>query len=143
MTWLVEESSQIADLTVAGIGGAGPARFGFPYEWGEDEIRARSVPDCDVLLTHCPPALSALGRTASGSDAGSLAIRERAIRHHGVLVCGHIHEAAGVERIGDCLCLNVGGLGRPHGKTGVGLVEGIDRVQYIDLENGISSVLER
>jgi len=134
---------QVAGFSITGIGGAGPARFGFPYEWTEEEIRTRTVPACDLLLTHCPPSDSLLGRTASGSDGGSLAIRERALRHHGVLACGHIHEAAGVERIGDCLCLNAGGLGQPHGRAGVGLIEGIDRVRYVDLDNGVSSVLER
>jgi len=33
----------VAGLRVAGIGGAGPQRFGFAYEWGEDEIRASAT----------------------------------------------------------------------------------------------------
>ncbi len=113
----------VGGLRVAGIGGAGPARFGFCYEWGEDDIRARVVPECDVLLCHTPPAGSPLGRTVRGDDAGSEAIRELAQRHTGFLVCGHIHEAAGTDTIGHCVCLNAGGLGQPFGKPRVGWIE--------------------
>src|SRR5689334_1895784 len=36
----------IADVRVAGIGGAGPGRFGFAYEWDEEQIEKRVVPEC-------------------------------------------------------------------------------------------------
>jgi hypothetical protein len=114
--------AEVAGLRVHGIGGAGPGRFGFAYEWGEDEIRARPEPPCDVLLSHTPPARTALDVVPSGEHVGSEAIRERALRHRGVLVCGHIHEAPGLERLGDCLCFNVGGLGEPFGRAQVGFV---------------------
>ena len=51
---------EVAGLRVGGIGGAGPARFGFAYEWSEDDVRARSHLDCDVLLVHTPPLGTAL-----------------------------------------------------------------------------------
>lgn len=66
-------------LRVAGTGGAGPTRFGFPYEWDEDDIRGRSWPDCDVLISHAPPARTPLDVTAwGGLHAGSEAVRELA-----------------------------------------------------------------
>lgn len=113
----------VGGLRVAGVGGAGPAAFGFCYEWGEDDIRARTVPPCDVLLCHTPPARTALGQTHRGHDAGSEAIRELADSHMGFLVCGHIHEAAGVQQVGSCVCVNAGGLGHPRGKAQVGWIE--------------------
>lgn len=109
----------VAGLRVGGIGGAGPHRFGFAYEWSEAEVRGRPALPCDVLLCHAPPAGTALARTASGHDAGSVAIRERALAHRGFLACGHIHESPGVERLGDCLCVNAGGLGEPFGAAQV------------------------
>lgn len=113
----------VAGLRVAGIGGAGPARFGFAYEWGEDEIRARDVPACDVLLVHTPPARTPLDLVESrDAHVGSEAIRERALAHDGVLVCGHIHEAPGAVQLGRCLCLNAGGLGVPYGRAQIGYV---------------------
>ncbi len=113
----------VAGLRVAGIGGAGPQRFGFAYEWDEDEIRARTVPECDVLLVHAPPARTPLDMLASGTEhVGSEAIRERALAHDGVLVCGHIHESPGAVELGRCLCLNAGGLGAPYGRAQIGFV---------------------
>lgn len=133
---------EIAGLKVSGIGGAGPDRFGFAYEWSEDDIRAREVPACDILLSHSPPHGTPLDRIPSGRHVGSLAVRERALRHDGVLVCGHIHESPGAVRLERCLCLNVGGLGAPFGRAQVGFVERSDdieggwRVSHEDLEGG-------
>jgi Icc-related predicted phosphoesterase len=128
----------VAGLRVAGVGGAGPARFGFCYEWDEDDIRARTVPPCDVLLVHAPPARTPLDVLVNGEHVGSEAIRELALRHTGALVCGHIHEAGGVHQLGSCLCLNAGGLGRPHGKAQVGLLrlDAAWSATHIDLETG-------
>ncbi len=112
----------IAGVRVAGIGGAGPGRFGFCYEWDEEQIANRSLPECDVILSHTPPARTKLDTLHDGRHVGSESIRRVASRHDGVLVCGHIHEAAGAEQIGRCLCLNVGGLGAPFGRAQVGFV---------------------
>lgn len=109
----------VAGLRVTGIGGAGPARFGFPYEWGEDEVRARRLPEWDVLISHAPPLDTGLDRTRRGASAGSLAVRERAESGRGLMVSGHIHESPGVERLADTVCVNAGGLGRPYGRTQV------------------------
>ena len=139
-------TANIKDLVVAGIGGAGPNRFGFCYEWGEDEIRGRPEAPADVLLCHCPPANTTLDLTRSGHHAGSEAILERARRHRGFLVCGHIHEAAGAAIIGQCLALNAGALGRPFGRTQVGFIcreEGIDIATHEDLEHNTASRWER
>ena len=134
-------SETLAGLRVTGIGGAGPDRFGFPYEWNEDDIRALRLPEADILLCHAPPSRTALDKLLHGRHVGSDAIRERALRHRGVLVCGHIHEAAGIERLGDCLCLNTGSLGEPYARLQCGFIEwGTDTVEVIhdDLESGLT-----
>jgi len=116
--------AEIAGLRIGGIGGAGPGRFRFAYEWDEDEIRARPALDCDVLLCHTPPARTALDLLHDGAThVGSEAIRERALAHAGVLVCGHIHEAAGFVQLGLCMCANFGALGEPFGRAQVGFVK--------------------
>jgi len=132
----------VAGLRVHGIGGAGPARFGFPYEWDEDDVRALPEPPCDVILSHTPPAATALDVVRTGEHVGSEAVRERAQRHSGVLVCGHIHEAAGGAQLGSCLCLNAGALGQPFGRAQVGFVlwraDGRHVVEHEDLDTGAS-----
>lgn len=135
--------AQVGALRVAGLGGAGPARFGFCYEWTEEEVGRRVIPEADVLLCHCPPARTPLDLTRRGEHVGSEALRARALGWDGVLVCGHIHEAGGVARLGDCLCLNAGGLGRPYGADQVGFVYGRDAVVFEQLEQGRSARLER
>lgn len=109
----------LAGLCVTGIGGAGPARFGFPYEWGEDDVRARRLPEWDVLISHAPPLDTSLDTTRRGASAGSLAVRELAERGRGLMVSGHIHESPGAERLADTVCVNAGGLGPPYGRTQV------------------------
>lgn len=110
----------VRGIRLYGIGGSGPARFGFPYEWADEEIARLDVPDRDLLLTHAPPADTALDRTRSGRHVGSRAVRRLAAGTRGALVCGHIHESAGTERLGDCLCYNAGSLGGVRGRLQAG-----------------------
>ena len=131
--------AKMADLTVTGLGGTNPPKRGFPYEWTEDEMRARPhlEQQADILISHCPPANTPLD-FARGAQrhVGSVAIRERAERMNGVLVCGHIHESPGVFQLNDCLCMNPGGLGEPYGAARVGFIRGTNEVWLEDLESG-------
>jgi Icc-related predicted phosphoesterase len=113
---------EVAGLRVYGVGGAGPARFGFPYEWDEAEIDALDMPEVDVILSHTPPARSGLDRVMNGRMVGSEAVRRLCKKAH-LLVCGHIHEAAGLVEIDGCLCLNAGALGEPYGRSQVAWVD--------------------
>lgn len=121
-------STQVAGLRISGVGGAGPDRFGFAYEWSEQDIRSREVPACDVLLCHSPPRDTPLDLVPRGIHVGSQALRELALRHDGVYVCGHIHESPGSVQLARCLCLNVGGLGEPYGRAQLGFVTRSDKI---------------
>ena len=135
---------EIAGMRITGIGGTNPPRRGFPYEWEDDEIRDLDLPVSDILISHCPPADTPLDLAqGAGRHVGSIAIRERAEVHQGVLVCGHIHESYGVAQVADCLMLNAGGLGRPFGRTQVGFIIDRDTVRHEDLEAGWFSSLVR
>jgi Icc-related predicted phosphoesterase len=136
-------SVQMGDFKIAGIGGAGPDKFGFQYEWEEDEIRGRPRTDVDVLLSHCPPAGTIFDRLPSGQHVGSEAVLERVNQMVGVAVFGHIHEAHGVGRIGDCLCMNAGGLGPPAAHPRAGWVYGTEAVVLKDLKTGEEHRAER
>jgi Icc-related predicted phosphoesterase len=134
----------IAGLRIVGLGGAGPDLFGLPYEWEEDEVDALDLPAWDVLLSHCPPRDTALDVLRGGPrHVGSAAVRRRAEDGRGLLVSGHIHESVAGEVLGGTLCVNVGGLGEPHGKAQAAVArfkEGPSgwqvRVQHRDLEPG-------
>lgn len=107
-------SVKFDDLALHGIGGSGITPFDTPSEYSEEEIR-RMLLDLKLddsrmnfLLSHCPPK-GVLDKTYSGLHAGCEAIREHA-RSFDVVVCGHIHEAHGVEgmRDGEKLAINPG-----------------------------------
>jgi len=134
----------VAGVRVFGIGGAGPARFGFRYEWDEAEISSLLPPPHDILLTHAPPVDTTLDRLATGAHVGSQAVRDIAVRASRVLVCGHIHEAAGVDRVDNVLMLNAGSLGDPFGRPQYGLVElapGYTEVSHVDLTTSRTATL--
>lgn len=118
-------------LHVSGIGGAGPDRFGWPYEWTESELEAyleaafpAGIPS-GVILSHSPP-FGLLDRTIDGRRVGSQVLREVAERHTGLFVCGHIHESRGEAHVNRCTVVNAGSLGSVHAWTGLVLAEGRD-----------------
>ncbi len=140
--------AEIAGFRVFGIGGAGPQRFGFPYEWDEEEIAALAIPEVDILLCHAPPVRTELDRLYhTGEHVGSEAIRTHASKHRGFLVCGHIHEARGADLVGDCLCLNAGALGAPYAVCLVGFLtrrpQEADTVRLHFVEDGHEVVWDR
>lgn len=62
-----------------------------------------------VVLSHCPPRNTRLDLTHHGEHVGSTSLRSFIERFQPALVvCGHIHEARGVEDIGDTRVVNCG-----------------------------------
>jgi Icc-related predicted phosphoesterase len=115
---------EIAGISIVGLGGAGPTPFGFPYEWSEKEAEA-ILEDClsvwegnlDIFLSHSPPVNCTLDRTERGEHVGSAAVRKWIERvRPRLFVCGHIHEAWGVEEVEGVPCLNAGAFGEPYGE---------------------------
>lgn len=99
---------------VAGLGHSSPTPFNTPGEYTEEEFAAHLQPFSTlnplVLVCHCPPHRTALDRAAPGLHFGSTAVREFIEQHHPAwFLCGHIHEAAGVQTtLGSTHAVNVG-----------------------------------
>lgn len=116
-------------LLLTGAGGSTPTPFGTTFEREEEEIVSRireNLGSCDAesgrlyLLVHNPPYGTSLDRTSFGRHVGSRRLRELIEAISPVAVqCGHIHEAAGVERIGETVVFNPG----PAMKGNYALVE--------------------
>jgi len=133
---------EAAGLRVAGLGGAGPTRYGFPYEWTEGEIDAAlsgllggGAEPVDILLSHTPPHDTGLDLTPRGAHVGSPTVRGWIGRARPrLVVCGHVHEAWGVEQVEGVPCLNAGALGEPYGQVIVWVVEwvggGSSRIEH-------------
>jgi Icc-related predicted phosphoesterase len=106
----------VAEITGRGaLGGATPVEiagvtFGGPH----------AASHCDVLVTHEPPA-GTLDRVYSGRHIGTRTVLELVTRlRPRVLTCGHVHEAGGIERLGDTLVVNCT---MGDGKTAGALIE--------------------
>jgi len=98
----------------AGVGGSPPTPFNTPFELSEDEIwsilqRFRGLKPL-ILVAHSPPR-GAVDRVRTGEHVGSTAVR-RFVEEERPMASlhGHIHEARGVERMGETTVVNPGPL---------------------------------
>lgn len=84
-----------------GLAGESPVTIG-GVTFGGPQVRVA----CDVLVTHEPP-YGTLDLTFLRTRAGSGAVLEMMKRlRPKVLACGHIHESAGIQRVGGTLVVN-------------------------------------
>jgi len=80
-------------------------------------VGATATADClvRVAVTHVPPYGTKLDRIWLGSHAGSRAVREIVEKERPtLLLCGHIHEAQGIERLGSTQVVNCGAAKAGH-----------------------------
>lgn len=118
---------EVAGETLVGLGGSSPTPFRTPFELAEEEmesaLRSLMIPGA-ILATHAPPR-GYVDVVPGGHHAGSRAVRRLAeeFRPKAVL-CGHIHEARGVEGEGP-VCVNPGPAFRGQGAV-VDVEEGVE-----------------
>lgn len=102
-----------------GVGGSLPAPGGTPMEYSEAELQnflEHAIADVPgdlplILISHQPPLSTKIDQVSPGRHVGSSAVREF-IRKRQPLICfsGHIHEAVGVDSIGQTKLINPGPL---------------------------------
>ena len=107
------KKEKIGEHTFVGFGGGlyeNPGRF----LHSEEEIGKtlgglmKGEKKC-VLLTHLPPLGTKIDLAKNGAHIGSAAVRMAIEKNKPLLhLCGHCHEAAGEEKIGGTLSINVG-----------------------------------
>lgn len=62
-----------------------------------------------VLVSHTPPFNTKIDKLKNGQSCGSRAVREFIDSHEvDLVICGHIHEARGVDKSGNTLVANIG-----------------------------------
>ena len=101
----------IQGIRLLGLGGANRLPFNTPNEWDESVATALfsglQEGDLDIAVTHAPPFESGADRIGSGICVGSKAVAEMVMRvKPALLLCGHIHEAAGIFRLGERFALD-------------------------------------
>jgi len=113
----------IGDIGFFGVSAAPISVLRTPNEITEEEILRRAeqgwkeVAGCrrKVFVPHAPPAGTALDRLRDGRHVGSTSVREFIERRApDLVVCGHIHEARGTDRIGSTIIVNCGPAGKGY-----------------------------
>lgn len=102
---------------IFGVGGSNPTPFNTPTEYSEQQLKAfmqkgyEKVKDLPlkILVSHPPPYNTTVDIVGGGVHVGSTAVREF-IETYQVQLCltGHIHEAVGMDRIGETVIVNPG-----------------------------------
>ena len=103
-----------------GLGGSNITPFATPIEFSEEEIWDILVKVVNnvklddkllILVSHTPPYNSKVDLTHFGEHVGSVSVRRFIEEYQPALcLCGHIHEARGIDRIGNTLVVNPGPL---------------------------------
>ncbi len=108
---------QIGNVSFFGAGGSSPTPLDTPFELSETKIAdilKQGFNSCQnkyrtVLVSHSPPKNTSLDLTLTGEHVGSFSVREFIEETSPQLVlCGHIHEAVGVDNIKDTAVVNPG-----------------------------------
>ncbi len=109
------EMKTINDINIYGIGGCTRSPFNTPQEYTENEITdflknfKTSNDHWNILVSHSPPYNTKVDRTFMGLHVGSKAVRKFIeIRKPDLVLCGHIHEARGVDTVNDTIVINPG-----------------------------------
>ena len=107
----------LKDVGLFGVSGSPFTPMHTPYEISEEEIARRAergfrevrAARVTVFVPHAPPHKSMLDAIFLGKHVGSTAVREFIQkRQPHIVVCGHIHEARGIDRIGRSEIVNCG-----------------------------------
>ncbi len=126
----------IGEVGFFGVSACPVTPFRTPYEIDEEEIARRADAGWadvasarwKIFVPHAPPRKTRLDRTFMGMHVGSTAVRrfiERNCPH--IVVCGHIHEARGVDSIGETKMVNCGPASK--GSYAVLTIDGTHRVE--------------
>jgi len=99
----------LQSIPFAGISGTIPLPFRNRVGWRENYLMEKVAPLIDsqtIFVGHTPPwgiLDQVVGRFHSGSKMVRKLIEQKQPR---LVICGHIHEAAGVENIGETVIVN-------------------------------------
>lgn len=78
----------------------GPSNWAFEYQQEDADRLWSAIPeDADIVVTHTPPNGHCDGATKDFRSGCTALLRRLAVVKPSLHVCGHIHEARGIERV--------------------------------------------
>ncbi len=111
------------EMGVFGVSGSPPTPMHTPYEISEEEIAQRAeqgwkdvaAARWKIFVPHAPPNNTRLDKIVIGKHVGSTAVRSFIDRRQpDVVICGHIHEARGIDTLGKTQMVNCGQAGKGY-----------------------------
>lgn len=111
------------DIGIFGVSASPVTPMRTPYEISEEEIALRAhagwkdvqAARIRVFVPHAPPHNTSVDLVSADNHVGSTAIRKFIEQcQPDVTVCGHIHEARGIDRIGKTPIVNCGPAGKGY-----------------------------
>lgn len=108
---------------IFGVSGSPFTPMHTPYEIAEDEIARRAEQGWSdvtaarwkIFVPHAPPRDTKVDKILLGKHVGSTAVRSFIDEHQpDVVICGHIHEARGTDKIGKSQIVNCGQAGKGY-----------------------------
>lgn len=113
----------LGEVGLAGVSASPPTPVDTPYELPDEEIGRRGaraladISSCAVRIfcPHAPPYGTACDLLRPGEHVGSTALRTLVERTEpDVVLCGHIHEARSIDRLGGAQIVNPGPVASGH-----------------------------
>ncbi len=110
-------SEAYENATFVGVGGGLVSPFYTPFEITDEqleEVLNRGFEHAAerrwlVVVSHHPPKDTKLDTVYSGEHIGSSALRQFIEKNKpSIVFCGHVHEATGIDKIGNTLIVNPG-----------------------------------
>jgi len=127
------EMKMIGNIAFYGIGGCSKTPFHTPQEYSESKIEEllssfekKENARFHILISHTPPYGTKVDKMFLGIHVGSKAIRNfiETFRPD-IVICGHIHEASGSDKIGKTIIINPGPFPKHYAVINLG-----DKVDY-------------
>lgn len=117
ITCLHGTTTTLNSFAVGGLGGSNFTGVGAPFEYSDEEARkilGRMGP-VDILISHCPPFGTKCDFAPDGKNYGSVPVREYVQdRRPRLVLCGHVHVARSVDKLGETTIVNPGPLMEGH-----------------------------
>jgi len=130
----------VGDYEIIGSGGATTGLINYSafsdaqFEKNLREVYtlARATKSHQILVTHDPPYNTALDLNLRQEHVGSRSVRLVIEEKQPLLaLCGHIHEARSVEKIGTTTCINAGAVRLGNGVE-INIDKGVVKVIWLD-----------